>query len=182
LGTAGGFLVAAGVINLPGLKGRQLPGLEWGAILGLVPVLAAGWAWWCLRGNGRGPVVAAVTLAAVVFVGALAAWGGSAVNAYKAPRALVRDIAAHQSEADIRIGCYQYYQPSLVFYARREVARLAAEKDALAFLETPLPVYLLLPGRVWDSLQGKVRTSHQVIGERHDLYRNCAVVVVTNRP
>jgi hypothetical protein len=130
----------------------------------------------------RGPVVAALTLAALVFVGALAAWGGGAVNAYKAPRALVGDIAAHQVEADIRIGCYRYYQPSLVFYARREVTRLAEEKDALAFLETPLPVYLLVPSSVWDSLRGKVRSPHQVIGERHDLYRNCAVVVVTNRP
>jgi 4-amino-4-deoxy-L-arabinose transferase-like glycosyltransferase len=176
-----GLVVAGGLIPLPALRARSLSGLEAGACAGLLPVAAAAGAWWCLRRDRRAQLLAVFTMAAVLLIGFLGAWGGAALNGHKAPRGLAEMVHAHQTEPDIRISCYRYYQPSLVFYAGRKVAVIHKEQDALDFLQGPLPVYLFLPAPVWEALRHKVDTPLHVLGQRRDLYRNCEVVVVTNR-
>jgi 4-amino-4-deoxy-L-arabinose transferase-like glycosyltransferase len=176
-----GFLIAGGVISLTFLHGRSFPELRGHAILGAVLMAAAVSAWWYLRRGERGKVFAAVASAAVLFVGCLGAWVGIALNAHKAPQQLADKVHGHQKERDIRIGCYDYFQPSLVFYSRREVERFQQEQQARDFLESPLPVYLYIPGPVWDSWQATAAKRYHVLGRARDLYRNCEVVVVTNR-
>ena len=175
------LLVIGGAIDLPKLQGKQLPGLEYWAVLGSLPILGAGAAWWYSRRLQRARAIGALAVMAVLFVGSLAAWGSSALDAYKAPRALVELAQAQQTESEIRIGCYQYFQPSLVFYCRREVHSLESEEKVLEFLKNPLPAYLFTPASVWESLEGKIAREHRVLARRRDLYRHCDVVVVTNR-
>jgi 4-amino-4-deoxy-L-arabinose transferase-like glycosyltransferase len=180
---AGGVLASAW--RASGLNPEaQWPGVEgWGA-LGLVPLAGAAMAWWCLRRGRRTGVVVSFTAASVLFLGVLATWGATALEAHKAPKALVQ--AAAQSEADldtqeVRVASYQYFQPSLVFYCRREVRQLKKEQETLEFLSTPLPVYLIVPAAQWQALESKVPGPHRVLGQRRDLYQSCDVVVVTNR-
>jgi 4-amino-4-deoxy-L-arabinose transferase-like glycosyltransferase len=175
-----GFVVAGGAVDLPFLRGRRLPGLETWAVLGSVFILGAVAAWWCARREYRGGLVASVAAAAVLFAGPLLAWGSITLDGHKAPRSLVRAFQVAQTEPEVRVGCYQYFQPSLVFYCRREVTRMMSEKEALEFLQYPLPVYLFLPASVWHELEGKVRGPHRLLGRHDDLYRGCEVVVVTN--
>src|SRR5262249_42436372 len=149
-----GLFVASGSFPFRFLRGRSFPGLEYCALLGMLPVLGAAVGWRLLRRQRRGQVLAAVGVAAGVFGGNPGSWGGIASNARKAPKPLAAAIAGHQAEPDIRIASYQYFQPSLVFYCRREVARLEQEAQAVEFLKCPLPVYLCLPAPLWGSLQG----------------------------
>jgi hypothetical protein len=79
------------------------------------------------------------------------------------------------------VGCYEYFQPSLVFYCRREVQRLESEGQVLEFLRCPLPVYLFVPAAVWDKLKEKVREPYHLLAQKRDLYRRCDIVVVANR-
>jgi 4-amino-4-deoxy-L-arabinose transferase-like glycosyltransferase len=181
MGIGGGLAAVSGAIAPGLLRSRSFPGLEYAALLGLLPVAAAVGGWWLLDRQRRGQLVTAVTAAALLFIGGLAAWGGHILNSNKAPKGLAGAIAAHQTEADIRIGGYQYFQPSLVFYCRREVACLDKEKQVAEFLACPLEVYLCVPAPVWDSLKGRLDRTYPVIGRQRDLYRNCEVVVVSNR-
>jgi hypothetical protein len=80
------------------------------------------------------------------------------------------------------VGCYQWYQPSLVFYCQREVVQLADPEDMLNFLREPLPVYLFLPTRTWDAMAGQVDVPYRLVAHHWDFYRHCDVLVVTNRP
>jgi hypothetical protein len=146
-----------------------------------VLVLGAAAAAWCVRRQRYAGVVTAVAASAGVFVGGLAAWGAAAVDAYKAPRPLVESLRAMPGEREVRVGCYAYYQPSLVFYCHRAVARFTAEAEALEFLNYPLQVYLFVPAATWEALADRVGGPHHVLGRHHDLYRGCDVVVVTNR-
>ena len=118
---AAGLLVAGGVLAPSLVKGQHLPGVEVWAAAGILPVAGAAAAWWLIRRGRRGPALAALGTAAVVFLTVMAGWGVAAVDAYKAPRPLVRAMLRDQSEGEIRVGCYHYFQPSLVFYARRDV-------------------------------------------------------------
>jgi 4-amino-4-deoxy-L-arabinose transferase-like glycosyltransferase len=184
IGTAGVLLVAGGVLAPDLVHGRQWPGVERWAALGLLPLAGAAAAWWCLARGRRTAVVASFTAASVLFLGVLAAWGASALEDCKAPKTLVQDAIQFDddlSAREVRVASYQYFQPSLVFYCRREVRQLKQEQDTLEFLSNPLPVYLILPAARWQTLEAKAPGPHRVLGRRRDLYQNCDVVVVTNR-
>jgi 4-amino-4-deoxy-L-arabinose transferase-like glycosyltransferase len=181
IGTTAVVLLASGIVELPLLRGRSLPGVEGWALLGIVPVGGALAAWWCARRQQRAGLIVSVALTALLFAGSLAAWAGIMLDAHKAPRPLAQAVQAAQTNREIRVACYRYYQPSLVFYCRREVQVLASEEQALDFLRSPLEVYLLLPVEVWEDLKGRVRGSPRLLSGQRDEYRNCDVVVVRNR-
>jgi 4-amino-4-deoxy-L-arabinose transferase-like glycosyltransferase len=180
LGIALGLMLAGGFVDRAALRGRKLPGLEEWALVGVIPIVGAAAAWWCVRRQQRLGMIVSVGLTAGGLVGALAA-GSLSVDAHKAARPLAHAILAHQTEREIRVGCYQFYQPSLVFYCRREVSRFEREADTLEFLHYPIPVYLLVPEQAWPGLAAKVGIPCQVVGRHYDLYRGCEVVAVTNQ-
>jgi 4-amino-4-deoxy-L-arabinose transferase-like glycosyltransferase len=176
-----GTLLASGVLPLSFMRGRFLPGLQTTAILGLVLLWGAIVARSYLVRRQPTAVMTACAASASLFLAALLAWAGPALNTFKAPRTVAALIAAHQTEREIRIGSYQYFQPSLVFYARHQVDPMYRDEDVLEFLESPLAAYLVVPAPAWDELQGRVRIPYRVIGRQRDLYKHCDVVVVTNR-
>ncbi len=177
-----GLLVAGGKLGgAELLRGRHFPGLENWAWAGVFPALGAGAAWVCVRRQRIGAAAGVLAGSAVMFLGPLAAGGTKALNDYKAPEALAKAIEAQKSDPEIRMASFDYFQPSLVFYNRREVSRLQTETEVREFLRTPLPVYLFIPAATWEDVQTRISTPNRVIGRRRDLYRNCEIVVITNR-
>lgn len=176
-----GLLVAGGGVPLSALKGRALAGLDSWAFLGVFPVLGAAVGWFALRRQRRTAVVVAVAGAAVFFVGGLAIGTATTLDALKAPRPLGQAVLASAAEPEVRVGCFSYYQPSLVYYCRREVKRFESEGQALEFLRWPIPVYLFVPERVWEKLRETTNQTGYVVGRHYDLYRGHEVVVVSNR-
>jgi 4-amino-4-deoxy-L-arabinose transferase-like glycosyltransferase len=173
---------SAAVLMAPRLLDTAVPGLALWTALGLVPVLGAAVAGWWLRRQRRGAVVAVVAATAVLFVGALAARGPQVMEAQKAPRPLAEALRTAETEPEIRVACYQYFQPSLVFYCRRQVDQLDDCAQVVDFLCLPLPAYLVVPAPVWENeLRGKVPGPCRLVGRQRDFYRRCDVVVVTNR-
>ncbi|MFN5329331.1 MAG: hypothetical protein ACK5DV_09130, partial [Planctomycetota bacterium] len=80
---------------------------------------------------------------------------------------------------EVRLGAYDWFQPSLVFYAQRRVDRLGGSTEARLFLEQPLPAYLAISARAWDELRPSVPRA-QEIARRYDMYRRTDVVLVAN--
>ena len=120
LATSLGLFVVGGRIDLAQLHGRQLLGLEAWAFLGAMPAFAAVAGWWCLRRKICTEMIAIMAIMSILFLGTLAAYGSIALDAFKAPRYLVEASGARDTRREIRVGCYEYFQPSLVFYCRRE--------------------------------------------------------------
>ena len=176
-----GLLAAGDVVRLPIRQRQHFMGMERGVWLGLLPLLGAAAAAWALRRQDRTAVVNSVAACAVAFISALAIWGTVALDAHKAPRALVASAQARQLHDEVRIGAYEWWQPSLVFYCQREVKSLIGEQQALDFLQTPLQVFLFVPAKVWADLETKAAGSHRLLARHWCFYRNCEVVVVTNR-
>jgi hypothetical protein len=181
LATSCGFLVAGGVFRVPALHGWRLEGLAVWAVLGALPVLGAGAAWWWFWRQRRDVMVVSIAASSILFTAGLFTWGSVAIDAHKAPRALVQIAQAQQTDRDIRVGCYQYFLPSLVFYCRREVKHLDTEEQVLEFLRCPLTVYLFVPATLWEKLEAKVCGPHRLVARHRDLYRSCEVVVAMNR-
>ncbi|MFO0800379.1 MAG: glycosyltransferase family 39 protein [Gemmataceae bacterium] len=178
---AAGLLVVGGAIPVP--KVRTFPGLERWAALGLIPLAGAGVMAWRLRLGDRRGFVRAMAASAVAFVAGVAAFVPAGMDPYKAPRGLVADARLDDPTRDLRVGGYDWFQPSVVFYAKREVAKLPGPHAAADFLAVPTPGYLLIPEPTWTQWVRPLTTApHRVVARRFDFYRNCDVLVVTNDP
>ena len=181
VGAVVGLLTVGGVLSVPGLSLRRFPGLGGYAGLGAPLLLgAAAAAWLLLRRASRAAALVAVLASALLFTASAAGWGAGALEAWKAPKALAEALPPDQTRRDVRVAAFAYYQPSLIFYCQREVACLDSEQEALDFLRGPLPSYLVLPAAELPALEAKARRRYPPLAERHDLYDDCDVVVVTN--
>ena len=178
-----GLLVAGGAVPvLPGTA-RVFPGLEKWAVLGLVPLAgAAAMAWFLRKGDRTGYVTAAAGSAAV-FVGLVAAFPPAEFDRYKSPRELVRATGLADPDRDVRVAAVDWFQPSVVFYTRREVQKLASAEDVTAFLANPTPGYLFVPEPSWKAwFAGRLAVAPpRVAARRFDFYKNCDILVLTNQ-
>jgi 4-amino-4-deoxy-L-arabinose transferase-like glycosyltransferase len=167
--------------RLPVLPARwRIAGLDECIGIALIPVAGAVSAWCFWRREQRTACIVCLNGCAILFMIGLFALGAIALDGNKGPRALVTASGARQTDHDVRVGCYEYFQPSLVFYCRREVVRLKDDQETLDFLRSPLPVFLFVPEEAWQRLQPHAPAIHHVAARHHDLYRSCEVVVVTN--
>ncbi len=179
IGITIGLLVVSGVIDVPRLRHR-FPGLAevaWlGGVLPLGAVAAWRWRQW------RAGVLGSLGASAVLFVSGIFLWGAPALDAYKAPRPLVAETGTRQLERDVRIACYDYFEPSLVFYCGRKVDRFEKEKvdKVREFLQCPLPAYLFVPAPRWEEIKAAMPSDMHLLGRHWDLYRNCEVLVIGN--
>jgi 4-amino-4-deoxy-L-arabinose transferase-like glycosyltransferase len=179
VGTVTGMLIASGV--LPGMRGRAYSGLERYLYLALPPLLGAIGAGWCLLRGSRNGFVGTIAVCSVAFTAGLAALGAMAIDTFKAPRNLVASMPADQTKHEVRVATFGYFQPSLVFYTRREVLPLHSEAQALEFLKGPHTKYLFLPADAWEVMAPKAGDDVRLLGRHYDLYDRRDVVVVEAR-
>jgi hypothetical protein len=175
-----GTLVAGGALPVPFVKTPTLAGLEQWAWLGLFLVAGGTAAFVCHRHDARAAAVVSVTVATAAFVGGIAAGPSVALDAHKAPRALVAATRLATADADALVGSLGWFQPSLVFYARRDVQKLRDLEEAKAFLAQSRPAYLFVPAKLWEQIAPQISTPHTEVARRFDFYRRTDVVVVRN--
>ncbi len=177
----GGLLVVGDAVKVLPTGSRVFPGIAPWAVIGLVPLAAAIVMVRALRANDRPRFVRAMAIGAVAFTGLVAAFPALKVNAYKAPKELVRVSGVDDPTRDLRLAQFDWFQPSVVFYARREVTELKSVEQATEFFSVPTPGYLFVPARTWEQfVEAKVAVPTRVVARHYDFYRNCEIVVVTN--
>ncbi len=177
----GGMLVAGDAVKVLPAGGRVFPGLGPWAVVGLVPLIAAGAMAWALRANDRARFVRVMAFGAIAFTGLTAAFPAQKVDVYKAPRELVRASGVDDPTREMRLAHIDWFQPSVVFYAHREVADLKSVEQAAEFLAVPTPGYLFVPVKTWEQfVEPKVAVPTRIVARRYDFYRNSEIIVVTN--
>jgi hypothetical protein len=182
IGVSVGLLLASGVGDLAVLRGRFVPGLAAWTWIGAGPLVGGLIAWKHWRQGRCNAVLACLTLAAVILIAPMAAWGSVAFNRVKAPQPLVALSGAGQTDRDLRIGAWQLeHLPSLNFYVERDVMVVHSEKELAGFLRYPLPVYVFLPARVWEECRPGTRGLGREIARRPDIYHHEDIAVITNQ-
>jgi 4-amino-4-deoxy-L-arabinose transferase-like glycosyltransferase len=115
-------LAAVGVavmVAVPLAAARLLPGDEWLACIGLVPLLTAGIGWMVLRHYGPKPAARCFAVGAVLFTAALFALGAARVGRHQKFETIV--AAIHLRSNHPEIGGLGPIEPSWVFYAGRQI-------------------------------------------------------------
>jgi 4-amino-4-deoxy-L-arabinose transferase-like glycosyltransferase len=180
LAVGGGLLVFGDAVKLLPRGARVFPGVERWVVIGLVPLAAAAVMALAARAGDRARFVRAMAAGSVAFTALVAALPPLAVDPYKAPKELVRASGVGDPSRDLRLAHYEWFQPSVVFYARREVVEMKSPEAVAAFFATPTPAYLFVPARTWEALERHVPVPTRVVARHYDFYRNYEVVVVTN--
>jgi 4-amino-4-deoxy-L-arabinose transferase-like glycosyltransferase len=176
-----GALIAGGKLGFASPMGGALSGLEVLAFLGLPLVGGAITLLFCAVRLQRATLVGVWVGTGACFSSALFGWGGTVMDNLKGPRGLVEESHACQPRNEIRVGCYEYFQPSLVFYCRREVERCTSDEKAIQFLANPLEVYLFVPEAVWERIKTQAPASAHQVAAHWDLYRRARIAVICNR-
>lgn len=173
------LLIVGGVIPVAGV--RTYPALAPYAGFGLI--LAAGGLGmaYFLHNGDRSGVLASLVASVILFVGLTASFAVVAFDRYKAPRDLVRDSGAFDPNQDIRLASLDYTQPSVTFYAQRDVERLTSPQAAADYLMTNRPGFLFLTAETWPKVAPLIDRPVHIVARRFDLYRHQDVLVISNR-
>jgi hypothetical protein len=166
--------------ELQALRGRVYPGLIGWAWLGAVLVAGAAVASWLYDRQRRTGVIVTVCASAVLFIVLTLGGAIGAVDRYKAPRQLAGTLPADHLSREVRLATYDWFQPSLVFYVRREVERPERLEQVFCFLNQPLPAYLFVPEPTWNQIESRMPPRTCVVARRRDLYTGRVIVVVSN--
>ncbi|MCS7016167.1 MAG: glycosyltransferase family 39 protein [Gemmatales bacterium] len=182
VGVSVGILVASGVIFVPVLEGRTIPDLARLSWLGLIPVLGATLAAWAWHRGRYLAVAGSCLVSGVGFVAVGAAYGPTLVHSAKIAHRFGEAIRQTQSEPEIRVACYGWFQPSIVFYVQRRVANLREVHDAQDWLEHPLESYLIVSRPWWEErLLPTLRQPHTILASYWDFTRAREILLVKNR-
>jgi hypothetical protein len=149
-------------------------------VLAIVPLAAAVVRARAVRANDRARFVLAMTAGAVAFTALAAAFPPLTIDAQKAPKELVRASGVDDPSRDVRLAHFDWFQPSVVFYARRELTEVFSPDKAAEFLAVPTPGYLFVPAKTWEQVEPKVTVPIRIVARHRDFYRNCDILVVTN--
>jgi 4-amino-4-deoxy-L-arabinose transferase-like glycosyltransferase len=179
-GVGAGLLIGGGAIEVKALHGRYLPGLEKLVWLGVVPILGMIAALWYVRRTRRSAAISALATTALLFTGGVFVFGAPAVDRSKAPRTLAAALPADQTRREVRIASYDYFQPSLVFYCRREVKTLENEQQVIEFLRLPLACYVVMPAQQWDKMREHLPPMTRELARHYDLYDGKEIVLIAN--
>jgi hypothetical protein len=180
VGVIGGLLVVGDVVKVLPPSARVFPGIERWVFVGLILLGAAVVMSLALRANDRARFVRTMTVCAVAFTALAAAFPSLAIDEQKAPKELVRASGVDDPSRELRLAHCDWFQPSLVFYARRSVVELNSVELAAGFLAVPTPSYLFIPAKTWELVEPKVGVPTRIVARHRDFYRNCDVLVVTN--
>jgi 4-amino-4-deoxy-L-arabinose transferase-like glycosyltransferase len=180
--TIAGFGIASGRWQVADARIPKFPLLGGWIWLGWIPIVGGAAAAIFASMNRRTKAVISLCSLSVAFVVGIIGFAAIGVDAAKAPRSLTSAAGTMRRDRDIRLASYQYTQPSLVFYNQREIRPLPSEQQVVQFLNFPLPSFLFIPEPVWQDLQREGLAIGEPIARHHDLYRNCEVLVIANRP
>jgi 4-amino-4-deoxy-L-arabinose transferase-like glycosyltransferase len=179
VGIAVGAMIAGGAMLPSLMHGRIISGMAPWALIGLIPIAGGIVGWLALRHDRRPATIAAVSVSAISLLGLIAIGPIHSVEAQKAAKALIAESGACRPNDEVRCASFCFFQPSFVFYCRREVPELATEQQALDLLRGPLPAYLICPADVGNVLVSR-QTGVGVLARHRDFFKNWEIVVLGN--
>jgi 4-amino-4-deoxy-L-arabinose transferase-like glycosyltransferase len=178
--TVAGLAIASGAVDVGITKMRVFPGLERFIWIGAIPLAGALFCAWCLRRKQTNLGLSSALAASLLFTASIAAFPVETMDGFKAPKALVEQGQLAQPDRDIRIASLFWFQPSTVFYVKREIRKLSGLEDVKVFLNAPRESYLLIDEPTWVSIAAHVGTQTMEVTRHYDFYSNKQILLIRN--
>lgn len=172
-------LALTGVIFVAGVPlatARFLPG-EWeigwaGAILVICGLI--GWRWFEQGRDAR--AAGAFATAGVTFAAALFGIVAVQINPHQTSPSFLTEIRGLNRSA--QVATFDYFEPSVAYYAQQPVHKLKTAQDAAAFLESHPTGFLLMNDRSWDEMQPHLPSGVKVLSERQRFLKKDRILLL----
>jgi 4-amino-4-deoxy-L-arabinose transferase-like glycosyltransferase len=171
-------MVGIGIlIALPIIAHFVLPGEGWLGLIGLILVIGGGYACWQSEAGRATRAAVAVAASTVVFAtlvfGFAAPYVGHRQNSWPVV------ATAHQNAlGKVRIATFDYFQPSLVYYAADRVDRVGTLADAAALLRDDPGAYIVTRDNYLDELQTLLPPDVTILSRQKRFLRSGEVVLI----
>ena len=171
-------LVGAGVlVVLPIVTYLLLPGQWILASIGLVPLVGGAVCYWQAERQRVAAAALSCAIVAVVFCVAIFGWAAPRVARHQnAPSLVAR--AAQETDAAPRMSTYEYFVPSLVFYAQQPVRPLATPAQVAAFFQESGQGYLVTRADKLDELKPLLPAGIDVLEQQRRFLRRGDLVLL----
>ncbi|MDB5384602.1 MAG: glycosyl transferase family 39 [Planctomycetaceae bacterium] len=176
-----GFLIlpAAGLFVLIGVPiaiSRFLPGQWYLGWAGMIPLIGGAWAFrlterQCFERAAR--VFAGVAL---LFTATLFGIVSVQVNPHQTSLALMSEIYAETETAEI--GAFDYFEPSLVYYARGPVQRIKTAQQSAQFLTQNPDAFLIIRDKHKSVIEAALGHDVQVVAQRRRFLKHGDLLVL----
>lgn len=175
-----GVVGLAVVVGLPIAASYLLPGDGWLGVLGLSLIAGAGGLLWSQR---RRPelVPALFAATAVTFVTSLVAGGASRVSRHANSPTIAAEARAEFGD-DARLVCYGHYEPTLVFYAARQVTVVWEPAELLDALARTPTACVVTRADLLDELARTFGGPVEIVARHRRAWRTEGEVVVVRPP
>lgn len=180
-----GSMIAAGVSLIVGLAIAAsifLPGSEYFGLLGIIPLLGGIAAWVCYESDRQRWIAPTLSLTAVGFLTVLFMILAPEVNPYQNSKPLADlNREFHQSE-DSTLVSYRYFQPTLVYYARRPVPFCADLEQAVDEYQKSTKVGYVMRERDLDEFKSQFPAPVKVIAKQQAFLKKHSLLLVVPEP
>jgi len=181
-----GCVVGIGaIIGLPITASFFLPG-EWElAFIGLIPLIGFGAALYFAEKERRQPAAIAIACTAVVLATTLFAGVSCIVDRHQNTWQLIaltgRTGDSSAGVDDLQVATFDYFRPSLVFYARKHVQDLQTVEQVGEFLRSSPRAYLVTRSDQWEKIEAALPDDVQVLSRQKMFLRRRNDVLVIGR-
>jgi len=127
---SGGFMA----LGLSIASYLYFPSEQWIGLIGLVPVVAAFVAMKLLEWEKRPDVLRTLVVAALVLAVLSVVVMPMTIRPYQDSPVFIAEARQMAKSSDIVIGTYDYFEPSVLFYAGRKVSRLESSRKVADFI------------------------------------------------
>lgn len=178
------ILAGVGVVMmlaLPIVSLYLLPGEAWLGALGAIPLVGAGLAFWFARWQQRPRAVQALIGMAVCLAVAMMGFAGPRVSRHQNSESFATAAREFGGER-AALATYEYFAPSLVFYAEQRVLRLKQpEEIQIYFAEADCPLLITRADRL-DKLRRVLPADITTLARQPRFLRRHDLVLLGRRP
>jgi hypothetical protein len=171
-------------IGLPVASATILPGDAWLGVIGIVPALAAWFAWKRSRAGDLHQALRSIAVTSVLFAVVLFAVVIPRVDRHHTSEAFIQSIRQRISAPDVpfQLMTYRFAQPSLIFYARQRIHNWSeVSKVDEFFRQFPERAYVVTRAETLPELQSILPPDVVVLDRRRQFLRRDRDVLLLGR-
>lgn len=169
------------MLALPIVSLYLLPGEAWLGALGAIPLVGAGLAFWFARWHQRPRAVRALVGMAVCLAVTMMGFAAPRVSRHQNSESFAAAARAFGGDR-IALATYEYFAPSLVFYAEQRVLRLKQPEEIQTyFAEADCPLLITRADRL-DQLKNVLPADITTLARQPRFLRRHDLVLLGRRP
>jgi 4-amino-4-deoxy-L-arabinose transferase-like glycosyltransferase len=168
-------------VGLPLVARKYLPGDEVLGLVGLVPIVTAAIAWFCWRRQRVSAAVTSMAIGATAFVVAMFGFGQVRVDQWQVSEDLA-NVVAHDAGSNTKFVAFRELEPSMVYYARRNIETLSEPTAAAELFENNDQAYLLASADDLPALRAQLPPDVEVVARRPKFLESGEVVLLARAP